>query len=1009
MPTANITLAAQGSGSGAVLQKPSVEVSFTFSVTGTGNVSAAQISLDGGSTWTAAVLASGYTGTGLTSSGTSKIIVDLGLSSVPAVNINNAKVKFTLTDSGGSTTVTSSAFSLKTTSPTVSATSSPYFGVPGWDQQSVAIGTLTFSLPGAYQYQASESSGSLDSAPIQTVSSGNGSYSVDTTVVEGPKTIYVQIYDTFYNKSAVTTVGTTDSTVPLPVFKKFPPANVFASITGTVGNGIYTGIRVNDDGSLTPDRRVTVFVFASTSIPIPLQFKIETTSDVESGSNNTDSVLAGQVGVFQDFDAQLTSKSSQVVKLRKTTANPAADDFNVDANCTVRVTFQDAAGNYASASPVTIRLNTRIYQSAHHPLLPGSVPAIREVVTQIVNGRPVTTEVALPQVTPGTTPIRPWRDIFYPPTHSFPLTVTGDIDQDAALAMAGVSTPDNDAVDRVYLGNNVYTLAVDSDGRPIMTSGWTADGTKIYEDFLSSSVDNLTSWVLDTGDTSDVVIDFEDFAVDPTIAPPPLNPLAPYPQDVLVIYDATAPGATERYIDEFGKPALRIRDSSLLTELMALTGSGINVIDLTSGKSVNASSNGKFTVGPFLGVSRVAIVLYSHLRPFRADQDKKRAAGFRIMSGRKQIPNWSNWEVDLSTGQVWVHKANGQVPGAADSTDKKFIYQYYSEQVDVDPETGTVTFGVAPTGTVTMDYSYYNAPSTTTLTYLLSQDDVYELVPSTVYVARPNVGVLTPTDKSKIYEDDQGGGLHYGRVVTQVTWDKDRGVVTFNAGSGPADFQRVFADYQYHTFKRLTADNLGDLTFDSGNGSTIVPALVSEYPDYTWADIKVTNEGTATLNNGSVTFTFRGYDSNNNAKPDFLTTSNPKDQVLDHNRPWDVQKGTNEETINRLAVRFTGTWFWTSLFYRDQSDVPSSGRPPGFDVNWQCANKYYSYRSSDLRDQYANTAAAMKPGDVLYGRVLWHLGGGGTSYPSSSSLSAGEKRCSIEVNGTYFDSIVFQG
>jgi hypothetical protein len=122
--------------------------------------------------------------------------------------------------------------------------------------------------------------------------------------------------------------------------------------------------------------------------------------------------------------------------------------------------------------------------------------------------------------------------------------------------------------------------------------------------------------------------------------------------------------------------------------------------------------------------------------------------------------------------------------------------------------------------------------------------------------------------------------------------DKDTGMLTFtNSTSNPIPRGRIFANYMYHSYYRLTSDGYGDLYF-YGSGILVPAAATDSYSDWTYVDLKIVNEGTNTLQDGTLQFLSRGY----------ITKGTVVDTVLDNNRPWDVQKGSVAETVQRTGA-----------------------------------------------------------------------------------------------------------
>jgi hypothetical protein len=211
-----------------------------------------------------------------------------------------------------------------------------------------------------------------------------------------------------------------------------------------------------------------------------------------------------------------------------------------------------------------------------------------------------------------------------------------------------------------------------------------------------------------------------------------------------------------------------------------------------------------------------------------------------------------------------------------------------------------------------------------------------------------------------------------GLISSNYTVDKDRGVIEFFDGT--AEYEDEFAyipdgrltlDYYYHTFMRLTNDGFGVLTF---RDKTIVADDTPVFPDYTWADVKIVNEGDATLENGKMIFISRGYDNDGDGQID---------QVLDVNRPWDIQEGTSEETYSKTAMEVRQNYTFSIKPTKAEATSILSlwkDREFGFDINSRTH---------------------------FYGRVVWVIGGiSGHDYPSTT---LGRKTFSAEIQGKFYN------
>ena len=210
-----------------------------------------------------------------------------------------------------------------------------------------------------------------------------------------------------------------------------------------------------------------------------------------------------------------------------------------------------------------------------------------------------------------------------------------------------------------------------------------------------------------------------------------------------------------------------------------------------------------------------------------------------------------------------------------------------------------------------------------------------------------------------------------GLISSGYSIDKDRGVVEFIDGTSAYNDEfayvpkgRLTLDYFYHSFKRLTNDGYGVLTF---RDKTIVADDTPLFPDYTWSDVKIVNEGDAILEDGRLVFISRGYDSDGDGIID---------EVLDVNRPWDVQQGTADETYTKTGMEARQNYTFNIKPTKDEAQTilgTWKNRPFGFDV---------------------------KPRTHFYGRVVWVIGGTNGNYPN---VSVGEKSFSAEVQGKFYN------
>ena len=790
-----------------------------------------------------------------------------------------------------------------------------YFGI------NVTVGTAT-------KYRVSETLSTLTAQAWQSISNNLGSIYFSTSTQE-LKTFYIQVSDSYFNISGTQTSSITYLTTA--------PNTLYLSLTGSSGNTSYTGVVVNSDGSFTLSDAVTGSIYAESLTS--MYYYID--GDVKDGAN---------IRTWLPFEASNNSFTAHLM--------PANNLYlGNDTNNTVKVTFKDLAGNTASISD-TIQFNTKIFNLSHKNLMTPTSSYDHQIMEVATTGD----SVVLPrQATAVNSYVRMWNDIFYPTSHSYPTNSDGSINVSAAIAMGGISNANNDAV-LLNSGAIVY----DSNGLTT-TTNWTSNGTKNYLNMESSyetvNGQGFRYWVIDNTGYGEFSLQFEQFHLDSNSYGPPFNQI--YSKgDALVIYDASAEGCCTPTISAYGQTTWTLTDSSLLTELYAYTGDGSNVFSRTTGALVNADTNGGFTTPTITTTTRICMILYTDAAITNS--------GFKLKGGPQHSTTWSNWQMDELNGQLWIHS---YPTGASTTLPVRAIYTYYNSRVDVDCDNGTVTFDTALTGNVTGTYSYYGynvSDTPPSLLFAAYNDDFVDYADASFYVSP--VGV-TPS-KSELYQPPTSSTypvpVHStGKITSQYTLDTDRGILQFSDGTstfsdkyGYVPRGRVFGDYQYHTYYRLTNDGYGDFTF---HDLTLVADNTPSYPDYTFGDIKIVNEGSAILEAGQMQFLPRGYDTNGDGVIE---------QVLDINRPWDVQQGTPAETYNVAACDIETSYIWSQTCTKAQAESILStwkGKAFGFNVS---------------------------PQQVFYGRVVWVLGGtSGSSYPTTTS---GSKAFSSEIQGKFY-------
>jgi hypothetical protein len=232
-----------------------------------------------------------------------------------------------------------------------------------------------------------------------------------------------------------------------------------------------------------------------------------------------------------------------------------------------------------------------------------------------------------------------------------------------------------------------------------------------------------------------------------------------------------------------------------------------------------------------------------------------------------------------------------------------------------------------------------------------------------MFSVEPDGIVMNTAD---IYSFSQNASLlSKGKLSNGYMIDKDTGVLTFlNNNSFPIPKGRIFANYMHHSFYRLTSDGYGDLYF-YGSG-ILVPAMsTTSYSDWTYVDLKIVNEGTNTLQDGTLQFLSRGY----------ITKGTVVDTVLGNNRPWDIQKGSVAETVQRTGAS------WST----DYSSLTLANR----------ANAYNATKNQTC------VFSTLAPKAHIYVRVFWCIANNdqGTTW---IDCTKGTKVFSAELSGRYY-------
>jgi hypothetical protein len=816
------------------------------------------------------------------------------------------RVKVTDTSAGDSAYVETTLLSIKTTDPTASFTLSDYTNTT-----SVSFSVSSANAPSHYRTAEAD-----DFASVSWIAfSGTAQHTFDNNTEE-TKSIYLELRDQYFN------VSTSESDSIL--YHITPPEELVVRINGTVpGIYDYTGVTLTDD--YPTSRAVSLDVFATDLLDIEIY-------------------IDGPVEDSADVRAWIDLKTPIALEL-------TGSDENYDADATITVQFRDAAQNTSSVNKTT-RLNTKVFQASNQLLREISTDYSPQVLKVTSSGN--TTVVAKTKIVSDQF-VRGWSEIFYPTTHDYPRGSDGLIDEAVAISMNNASNATYGAV-QITDGEVVY----DSQDRPVSVD-WVTDGTKTYLSLESSSSANLKYWTVDNTAYGNIDLEFEYFHIDANSFGPPYNNLSPYVGDCLVVYDASDPAALNESASSSGEITYTINDSSALVELYAYTGEGTRVVNLTTGFSANADSNGSFSVPTITTTKKIVLMLYSD-----ASSEK---SGFKLKGSDKHSKNFNNWDIDASNGLLWLHE---YPTGASHGNDVRMVYDYNDTDISIDHDAGEVTFAADPSGVVSADYTFfidnqYKLADDYSRLFILSNDDLVDYEDLFLYTA-PS-GVIS---KIEIYEHGYPTPITpSGKVTQNFTIDKDRGTIEFKDGTvdhaDPLAYVpsgKMVCDYNHHSYLRLSNDGYGTLTF---RDETLVADDTPLFPDYTWSDVKLVNEGDAILEDGKLKFLARGYDTDGDSVID---------QVLDVNRPWDIQNGSAPETYDKVAMEASESYSFPSSITRTEA--------ASILANWK--DQVFGF------DVYPRTS--------MYGRIAYILGGTSeTGYPSTT---VGEKVFSCELEGRYY-------
>jgi len=793
------------------------------------------------------------------------------------------------------------------------------------------------------------------------------------------KVVYVQIADNEFNTSKVAYGSLiVHTTVPNMEFLK---------ITGTNGNSNYTGISIDSNGFFEIDNSVKIQFAAQSSLRLKYRI-IGDIYDEYLDYNDLDENGKPRYKKWSDFQTFIESENIKTVYL-KPNYNSGFEDIsgilNADYSRNIQVEFYDEAGNTTETPLIkTIYLNTKLFKTSKRNLRELSTGYDHALYESSTNGDSLISRTDSAQAES----VRKWEDIFYPSTHSYPTLADGTIDAEKAISISleSANSANRQLYDAVVLNSN-NQIVYDTEGR--VSTVWT--NSKKYPAMVSSYGDiddnyaGLTYWIIDNEGYGDIQLEFEHFYLDQTAYGPPYNNMLGDKPDCVRIYDASAEGCVTSTVNNLGQSVYTLKDSSQLKKLQEYTGSQTGVFSLSTG-TVNAGSSGDFTTETFPS-TRICVMFLSDAANSTSAAENPIGSGFKIKASKKIVKYWDNFNVDNKNGLVWVHKST--TGASVDAL--KMTYDYYSTSLEIDYDDGAVIFDVKPENDVYADYTYYTYSKTEappSRTFLLANDDLVDYVDLNLYVVSSGVnpdGIKTNLVVPEYPISTITGEVIYtaydGRLSKYFSVDKDRGIVEFNNGTYATGYEfgltprgRIFGDYRHHTYFRLGNDGYSNFSFED---TTLVADSTTKYPDYSFGDIKIVNEGDASLEQGQLKFLPRGVVQDGTVK-----------QVLDINRPWDVQMGTEQETYGRTACEIKTQYTWNSYICTKQEAKSI--------LNSRSKNSF----PGDLESR-----------GIMYGRVALALGGTSGNYNSSTgkydnesypATTAGKKVFSCEVAGKFY-------
>jgi len=762
------------------------------------------------------------------------------------------------------------------------------------------------------------------------------------------------------------------------------PTSLSLSVTGSSGSDGYTGF-YRKHGRFFPSKYVSVTFSAMSDIGMTYEISGESIASPVAGKLKS--------GVAYQHLLKLASPSKWLT--------------GADRTATVVLTVTTDAGTSSSVES-SIKVIPKLYRTAHLNLKDASTEYAHEVTYGTNDTAMMEKQVDESSFT------RSWNEIWYPETHGSPLNADGTINATEAKRVAKISQSTTNASEQSDLikydklalsASDSNQLALDTDGRYIQnTELWSQ--TKKYPSRVNSRlVDDRYEkyWIIDNTGSPDFSLEFEVFDFSSSITKYPENLCSRYSGDSVSVFDASAPGCLfdNPVVDENGIKHWQLKDSTKLVHLFSLKGSCFHkdtnpftLLDSEIGGSLTEGDGLGFTCPSITSCSRICIVPFTDY----GDDDESRGSGFKLKAGPKHSKEYQNYEYQNDTGEFWIHMAppSGGNGSWGSQSNIKIAYSYYGSTADMDADRGVVTFTSRPTYPLLATFSNYlylykdlsktgyphryfskynrdfvasgdalnyNGSRANCITaFIASQDDFVDYMNMSFYVSYSGSDPV----KSQIYDANSANNDSSGRL-TAYRIDGDTGILRCTAETPPRG--RLFSDYYYHTFYRLTSDGYGDLYF-YGSGILVPASSTNTYKDWTYVDLKIVNEGSNTLSGGLLTFLARGY----------VTKGTVVDTVIDQNRPWDIQEGTTAETVNRTGARMR-----TSYASLNTDSECKATRANAFSAR--------SSQTCSLGD--------IAPKGFVFVRVFWCIAANaqGTAW---IDVSKGKKTYSAELSGKYF-------